>query len=39
MPVIQDSHDEGEETFTLTLSNPSGGNAWLEDGVATWARS
>ena len=35
VPVLDDAHDEGEETFTLTLSNPSGGNAWLEDATAT----
>ena len=34
VPVLQDGHDEGEETFTLTLSNPSGGNAWLKDATA-----
>ena len=33
--VLDDSHDEGEETFTLTLSNPTGGNAWLADATAT----
>ena len=33
--VLDDGHDEGEETFTLTLSNPSGGNAWLKDATAT----
>ena len=33
--VLDDAHDEGEETFTLTLSNPSGGNAWLADATAT----
>ena len=33
--VLDDSHDEGEETFTLTLSNPQGGNAWLADATAT----
>ena len=33
--VLDDSHDEGEETFTLALSNPTGGNAWLEDATAT----
>ena len=33
--VIDDGHDEGEETLTLTLSNPSGGNAWLADAEAT----
>ena len=32
--VIDDGHDEGEETLTLTLSNPSGGNAWLADAEA-----
>ena len=31
--VLDDAHDEGEETFTLSLSNGSG--AWLEDGEAT----
>ena len=31
--VIDDSHDEGEETLTLTLSNVSGGH--IADGTAT----
>ena len=31
--VLDDAHDEGEETFTLRLSNVSG--AWLEDAEAT----
>ena len=35
VPVDDDSHDEGEETFTLTLSNPSGNNSWLTDAQAT----
>ena len=35
VPVLDDGHDEGEETFTLTLSNPAGGNAWLKDAEAT----
>ena len=34
VPVLDDAHDEGGETFTLTLSNPTGGNAWLEDAEA-----
>ena len=34
VPVLNDGHDEGEETFTLTLSNPQGGNAWLADATA-----
>ena len=34
VPVLQDGHDEGEETLTLTLSNPRGGNAWLSDATA-----
>ena len=34
VPVFADDHDEGEETFTLTLSNPRGGNAWLKDATA-----
>ena len=35
VPVLGDDHDEGEETLTLTLSNPQGGNAWLKDATAT----
>ena len=31
--VLDDAHDEGEETFVLRLSNASG--AWLEDAEAT----
>ena len=33
VPVLEDSHNEGDETLTLSLSNASG--AWLEDGEAT----
>ena len=35
VPVLNDAHDDDGETFTLTLSNPSGGNAWLRDATAT----
>ncbi len=31
--ILDDAHDEGEETFTLTLRNPS--SAWIQDAVAT----
>ena len=33
VPVLDDAHDEGSETLTLTLSNASG--AYIEDGSAT----
>ena len=35
VPVLDDSVDEDPETMTLTLSNPSGANAWLSDATAT----
>ena len=35
VPVLDDGVDEGEETFTLTLSNADGGNAYLADATAT----
>ena len=33
--VLDDSHDDDGETFTLTLSDPSGGNAHLVNDTAT----
>ena len=33
--VLDDPHDEGSETFTLVLSNPSGNHAWLSAARAT----
>ena len=33
--VLDDAHDDDGETFTLTLSNPSGGNAYLVQATAT----
>ncbi len=35
VPVIDDDIDEGSETLTLALSNPSGGNAYIADATAT----
>ncbi len=35
VPVLDDVLDDDGETFTLTLSNPSGGNAYLVDATAT----
>ena len=33
--VLDDAHDDDGETFTLTLSNAAGGNAYLAHGTAT----
>ena len=33
--VLDDSEDEGNQTLTLTLTDPSGGNAFLADDTAT----
>ena len=35
VPVLEDQHNDDGETLTLTLSNPSGNNAWLKDATAT----
>ena len=35
VPVLDDSHDDDGETFTLYLSNPAGGHAYLSDDTAT----
>ena len=35
MPVLDDGVDEGQESFTLTLSNADGGNAYLANATAT----
>ena len=35
VPVLDDAHDDHGETFTLTLSNPSGSNAYLVHDTAT----
>ena len=35
MPILDDGHDEGRETFTLKLRNATG--AWISDGEATGA--
>ena len=35
VPVLDDAHDEGPETLTLTLSNPSPSNVKLADASAT----
>ena len=34
VPVLDDAHDDGGESFALALSNPQGGNAWLADAEA-----
>ena len=33
--MLDDAHDDTNETFTLTLSAPSGGHAYLVDAEAT----
>ena len=35
VPVLDDAHDDDGETFTLTLSNPSGGNVYVAEDTAT----
>ena len=35
VPILPDTIDDDGETFTLTLSNASGGNAWLANATAT----
>ena len=35
VPVLPDAIDDSGETFTLALSNVSGGDAWLADATAT----
>ncbi len=35
VPLLSDEVEEGTETFTLTLSNASGGRAYLSDATAT----
>ena len=35
VPVLDDTDEDSGETFTLTLSNPTGGNARLVDATAT----
>ena len=35
VPVLDDATDEDDETFTLTLTNASGGGVSLDDGTAT----
>ena len=35
VPILDDSEDEGDETLTLILTDPTGGNAFLADDRAT----
>ena len=35
VPILDDSEDEGDETLTLILTDPTGGNAFLADDTAT----